>query len=361
LGLEAQELEAELQHEPEPRQSILNSIARELVIPPFVFYMERAPHLHAILPDFRSAAASPRAKSRETMEAIQFAEGVQRAAIAGYAPGAQALIAFKATAGAEVDAFARIARDFFNLSLEDQRDAKDARGFYVVCRRRVEQKGIFVLHASFPASDGSGFCLAHPVYPIIVVNTAEQTPGRRLFTLVHELAHVLMGKSGISDPFIRENATERLCNRFAGAFLVPKDYALKLLGQGVKSNAPSREDVRWAANRLRISQEATVLRLEQLGIYQPGTYEKWKALVHNSNPDFSKKKGGPPVPTPQEKMKLAKYGFQFARAFDALLSSGQINEINLYRATGLKPKYQKLYFAYAKSASDAELREIADE
>lgn len=60
-------------------------------------------------------------------------------------------------------------------------------------------------------------------------------------------------------------------------------------------------------------------------------------------------------------MKLAKYGFQFARAFDTLLSEGRINEINLYRSTGLKPKYQRAYFAYAKSISDAELSELEDE
>ena len=57
-------------------------------------------------------------------------------------------------------------------------------------------------------------------------------------------------------------------------------------------------------------------------------------------------------------MKLAKYGYQFARAFDALLSDGRISEVNLYRSNRLKPKYQRPYFAYAKSISDAELREL---
>ena len=361
LGLNLSQLEAELQRNPEPRQGILNSIAKELALPPFVFFMERSPELHDALPDFRAPNPAPRAKSRETTESISFAEGIQRTVLEGYVRGAPQLPAFTATSNADVDAFALTARRFFNITLEDQSNAKDAREFYIICRKKIEDKGVFVLHDSFPHGDGSGFCLAHPLYPVIVINTMQQTRGRRLFTLIHELAHVLMGKSGISDPFVRENATERLCNRFAGAFLVPSSYVASLLGTSTPVNDPDYDDVRWASRRLKISQEATVLRLEQLNLYRLGSYDKWKRLVHNANPDYSEKKGGPPQPPAQEKVKLAKYGFQFARAFDTLLSEGRINEINLYRSTGLKPKYQRAYFAYAKSISDAELSELEDE
>jgi len=295
------------------------------------------------------------------MEAIHFAEGVQKTVLEEHVRGAVPLPAFTATSNSDVDAFALEARRFFDITLEDQSTAKDAREFYVVCRKKIEAKGIFVLHDSFPHADGSGFCLAHPLYPVIVVNTMQQTRGRRLFTLIHELAHVLMGASGISDPFVRENATERLCNRFAGAFLVPRSYIASLLGIATPANDPDLEDVRWASRKLKISQEASVLRLEQLGVYRAGSYDKWKRLVHNANPDYSEKKGGPPEPPAQEKVKLAKYGFQFARAFDSLLSDGHISEINLYRSTGLKPKYQRPYFLYAKSISDAELRELEDD
>jgi hypothetical protein len=142
---------------------------------------------------------------------------------------------------------------------------------------------------------------------------------------------------------------------------MPSDFVSSLLGTSTPVQEPDREDVRWAARRLKISQEATVLRLEQLSLYRSGSYDKWKRLVHNANPDYSEKKGGPPEPPAQEKVKLARFGFQFARAFDSLLKSGRIDEINLYRSTGLKPKYQRQYFDYANSISDAELHELDDE
>lgn len=363
LGIQLAEFEKELRREPEPRQGLLNDIAQELSLPSFAFYMERTPPIHEVIPDFRSQNPAPKAKSRETIESILFAEGIQRSAAAD-GEGVGDLPHFTATENAKVDAFALSARQFFGITLEDQARAKDAKAFYIICRKRIEDKGIFVLHDSFPEQDGSGFCLAHPTHPVIVVNTRQQTKGRRLFTLIHELAHVLMRKSGISDPFVRENAIERLCNRFAGSFLVPASYLAQLIPSNVDRN-PDLEMVRWASRRLKISQEATVFRLEQLGAYQSGTYDKWKRLVHNANPDWSEKSGGPlgSEPPPQEKVKLAKYGFRFARAFDRLLSQGLITEVNLYRVTGLKPKYQRAYFDYAKSIIENELQtlELDDE
>ena len=360
IGLDPADLENELSRDPEPRQGVLNSIAHELALPPFVFFMERTPALHDVIPDFRAPDPAPTAKTRQTIEAIQFAEGVQKAAVEGEAPGVEDdLPHFTATLLANVDKFALKAREFFGISQQDQAEAKDAREFYILCRKKIEDKGIFVLHDSFPEQDGSGFCLWHATHPLILINTKQQTRGRRLFTLIHELAHVLMRKTGISDPFVRENTTERLCNRFAGAFLVPEEYARGLLGTGNIDNDPDYDDVRWASRRLKISQEATVLRLEQLEIYKTGSHEKWKRIIHNrGNPDFSEKGGGASEPPPQEKVKLAKYGFHFAATFDYLLRLGRISELNLFRSTGLKPKYQRAYFDYAKSITSSELREL---
>ncbi len=364
LGINVQDLERELRREPEPKQGILNDIAKELALPPFVFFMTKTPSLHDVIPDFRSETPIASAKSKATIESIQLAEGVQKAVSELAAPAVANLPYFEATQAGKIENLALRARAFFQITLQDQADAKDARAFYIVCRKKIEDKGIFVLHDSFPETDGSGFCLSHPTHPVIVVNTKKQTRGRRLFTLIHELAHVLMQQSGISDPFTTRNATERLCNRFAGSFLIPESYVSGLLGNVTPVNDPDLDDVAWAARRLKVSQQAAVLRLEQLKLFKSGSHDKWKKIIHNiGNPDFSEKGGGAGGPPPQERVKLAKYGFRFATAFDNLLRQGLITEINLYRSTGLKPKYQRVYFDYAKSLTGSELKtlELDDE
>ena len=357
LGIDANELSRELRREPEPKSDLLKSVARELSLPPFAFYMQQLPTLEEAIPDFRNSTPAPSAIARETLESIQFAEGIQKTLLDLDTPAATNLPSFAATADEEIDRFALAVRRQFNISLEDQQEVKDARAFYVTIRKKVEDKNITVLQDSFPWEDGSGFCLAHATHPVVLVNTQRQTRARRLFTLCHELAHVLMGRTGISDPFVRKNIVERRCNRFAASFLIPQRYVATLLGTSV-TKTPDLEDVRWAARKLKISQEATVLRLEQLGLYNSGTHERWRALVHNENPDFSEKGGGGKEPPPQEKVKLAKYGFRFAKALSSPLDEGAISEINLYRASGLKPKYQRPYFDYVNSISDDELRSL---
>ena len=176
--------------------------------------------------------------------------------------------------------------------------------------------------------------------------------------------HVLLRKTGISDPFDRKNAIETRCNMFAAAFLAPESYVSELLRDLALSKRPTLDEVKRVANRLKLSQQASVLRLEQLGIYREGAHDEWLKLVHNiGNPDFSERGGGGNQPPPQEKVKLAKYGFHFAKTFSELVGDGRLSEIQLYRATGLKPKYSRPYFNFANSLTERELSdaELDDE
>ncbi len=102
-----------------------------------------------------------------------------------------------------------------------------------------------------------------------------------------------------------------------------------------------------------------MLRLEQLGIYREGSHRRWKQSWHNiGNPDFSESSGGSGTPPPQEKVKLAKYGFRMAAVFDSLQNRSLINELDIYRISGLKPKYQRAYFDYAKELGKSEVQSL---
>jgi Zn-dependent peptidase ImmA (M78 family) len=359
IGVGLDELNSELRRHPEPRQGILSKIARELALPEFVFFMSRAPKLSDVIPDFRSEKPAPSPKARSTTESIQFADTIQGTAKQLDVKGADELPNFEASGRDQIDAFALKVREFFEITLQDHVDAENARVFYNICRKRIEDRGIFVLHESFPEADGSGFCLAHETYPVIVINTKNQTRGRRLFTLIHELAHVLMGQTGISDPFVSHNSVERRCNQFAASFLVPTSYATTLLRGIAPPRTPDLDDVARLSRRLKISQQATVLRLEELQLLRSGSHQQWLVSIRGvGNPDYSERGGGSGGAPAQEKIKLAKYGFHFASAFGGPLRQGRISELDLYRATGLKPKYQRAYFDFAQSFDAADLQDL---
>jgi hypothetical protein len=172
------------------------------------------------------------------------------------------------------------------------------------------------------------------------------------------LAHVLRRQSGFSDPFVTANQTERLCNQFAACFLVPRSYARDLLRTDARNLEPAADEIAAASRRLKISQQATAIRLEQLGIYAAGTHQRWlKAFKQGDNPDFTPARGGGGN-TPPEKTKLAKYGFHFARAFSALVENGTISELSLFRLSGLKPKYQRAYFDFVASLGSGQLGDL---
>ncbi|MCW2272731.1 ImmA/IrrE family metallo-endopeptidase [Rhodoblastus acidophilus] len=350
------DLAEQLRSDEGPKRSTLAAMARELAVPTFVFYMDEAPPLRAAIPDFRLETPTFRANSRETLEAIEVARRVQEIAIEN-----------KALCSLDVEgqltpfnviAFAKQVRKYLKITALDQKNAKDARAFYYICRQKIEANGVFVLQDSFPSEEGSGFCLSDKRAPVIVVNTKNQNASRRLFTLIHELAHVILAQTGISDPFIRRNPVEALCNRFAAAFLLPKSLCDEVAADLGISQTADRDTVARAAKKLKASQQATVLRFEQLAILDKGSYINWLSLVRASgNPDYITQGFGIGRRAPEEKFKLAKYGFCFAKVFSRALSRGDVSPIEIYRACGLKPKWQRPYFELASTALPTDMED----
>lgn len=94
---------------------------------------------------------------------------------------------------------------------------------------RIESVGVLVMRQSdlghytrpLRVEEFRGFAIADDYAPIIFVNHADAL-GARLFTLIHELCHIWIGQSGISDASTHTHREEEiLCNAVAAEFLVP--------------------------------------------------------------------------------------------------------------------------------------------
>lgn len=114
-------------------------------------------------------------------------------------------------------------REKFSLSKEKQTHFKTPYEFFNYLRGLLEDLNILVLQLSMPVEDARGFVLMDENPVIIVVNTKD-TIEARLFSLMHELAHILLGESVIDLPDVtltNRNNIESWCNNFAAAFLLP--------------------------------------------------------------------------------------------------------------------------------------------
>jgi Zn-dependent peptidase ImmA (M78 family) len=102
-----------------------------------------------------------------------------------------------------------------------------------------------------------GFALADPLAPIVFVNGRDAGVAS-VFTLLHELAHVWLGETGVSDVFgPRDRDLERFCNRVAAEVLVPKAAFLR--------EWQRTPDADVVARHFRVSRFVVGIRAVQLG------------------------------------------------------------------------------------------------
>jgi Zn-dependent peptidase ImmA (M78 family)/transcriptional regulator with XRE-family HTH domain len=159
-------------------------------------------------------------------------------------------------------------RTSLGVSIDQVRAESDDDAALKLWRRAIEARGVFVFKDSFKQREISGFCLRHDEFPVIVINNST-TKTRQIFSLVHELAHVLFNRNGISrfdnagidDLPPRDRAIERFCNSVAAEVLVPApDFATAVREWGHNPQEASDEAISVLANRYHVSRSVILRR-----------------------------------------------------------------------------------------------------
>jgi Zn-dependent peptidase ImmA (M78 family)/DNA-binding XRE family transcriptional regulator len=139
----------------------------------------------------------------------------------------------------------------------------------------LEDKGVKVIALDLPQSvSGSKAFVCRrdqEDFPVIVVNQ-HHNGERQRFTLAHELAHLVLRFSGLSDP-----EQEKAADRFAGAFLMAKDMVLRLLGN--HRTSISLGELAELKKIFKVSVASLVVRCSQLGILTKAAYGRvWSQI-----------------------------------------------------------------------------------
>ena len=146
----------------------------------------------------------------------------------------------------------------------------DGRAGFNAWRGRIENLGVLVFQTTrFLSDEASGFTIAADTLPVIAVNRND-APTRRTFSLVHELAHLMIRMSGVSeletdvDRPPEDQRIEVFCNSVAAAALIPHDVLLaepRVVAQGVRSATWSDAEIGDIARNFNVSREAVLRRL----------------------------------------------------------------------------------------------------
>jgi Zn-dependent peptidase ImmA (M78 family) len=132
-------------------------------------------------------------------------------------------------------------RQIMRVDLAEFRAQASPESAFALLRSRVEGAGVFVLlmgnlgshHSAIDVAAFRGFALADKVAPFAVLNDQDASSAWS-FTLIHELAHLWLGTTGVSGVFA-DAQIEKFCNDVAGSFLLPPNE-LPLIGVDLKTN-----------------------------------------------------------------------------------------------------------------------------
>lgn len=162
----------------------------------------------------------------------------------------------------------------------------------------AEKNGIFISRISFihsrlklDSEELQGFAIADKHAPFVFVNSDDWN-APQLFTLVHELAHIWIAETGISnevEPELKNkdkfNPIELFCNEVAANALMPKEIVFNF----GTSSFQSSKDVLKAAKLLGVSSFALLVRALNLDIISTANYQKLKRQADIDFADYLKR------------------------------------------------------------------------
>ena len=166
-------------------------------------------------------------------------------------------------------------RKYLDASLDEQYALESYEAALKYWRNLLEEHGIFIFKDAFEDDEFSGFCLYDDEFPIIYINNS-QAKSRQIFTLFHELAHLLFRTGGVDlrhDDFIRRmrgvnKRIEVFCNEFAGEFLVPsEDVHTYLRNKNIDDNLLSGLAKKYSVSREVILRKCFDLRYVNQAFY----------------------------------------------------------------------------------------------
>lgn len=172
----------------------------------------------------------------------------------------------------DIEATAASMRDTLGFDLEERRQLPT---WTDALRRFIEQAdavGILVMCSGVVLNNNNrrldpdefrGFALADDLAPLVFINGAD-TKAAQMFTLAHELAHIWLGQSAVSDAQasqLPKHEVERWCNQVAAEFLAP----LAFVRDEYQKKAELRGETARLAKQFKVSTLVILRRIHDVG------------------------------------------------------------------------------------------------
>ncbi|RXK87790.1 ImmA/IrrE family metallo-endopeptidase [Chlorobaculum sp. 24CR] len=270
-----------LKGEASPTLKQLEDFARLTHTPFGYFFLPDPPELTLPVPDFRTHRDNHlREPSTALLDTIYLCQQRQEwfreyALIQGLQP---LRFVGSATISDDPDAVAAQMRQELSLSVAECQALPTWTDALRQLIAKAEEAGVLVMatsivgsnsHRKLDAQEFRGFAFTDNVAPLIFLNAAD-SKAAQMFTLAHELAHIWLAESGLSNPeagVIPELQIERWCNHVAAELLVPK----KELHNAHDPGIPVEKEMHRLARFFKVSTLVVLRRLFEAGFIDRAT------------------------------------------------------------------------------------------
>jgi Zn-dependent peptidase ImmA (M78 family) len=271
--------EAWLAGQAAPTLKQLEDFARKTHTPVGFLFLEEPPVETVPIPDFRTISDRPVAEagavvSADLLDVIYACERRQEWYRDNQILEGEPPLPFVGVASTTdpVDDVAGRMRQVFDWTAQSRAACRSSDAALTWLREHAEAAGVLVMisgivgsntHRTLDPQEFRGFALVDRYAAVVFVNGAD-SKAAQVFTLVHELAHLWLGETALSDldpQSIRSNAVERWCNQVAAEFLVP----MAEFRQRFDSLADLRAQLRPLADHFRVSSQVILGRIREAG------------------------------------------------------------------------------------------------
>lgn len=344
--------------EVKPSLTQAKKVARIYRYPLNVLYLKEIPEDFPGIPDLRSSQKNSRVGPESWSPNLRWLirQGYDRQATARellMAEGTRRLdwVGSEASMAKRPKDLASQIRNSLNVSIDDQFEWKTMRDAFSEWIDRIEANGVFVHQSNHhqgyrvESEEMRGLALFDDTAPFIILNNYGALSGK-IFTLMHELAHLWIGKPGISGDVLFRNAKtneeqiELYCNRVAAEILIPGSEYEK-----IKARAESGITAEWIAENARkfkVSKDAMACRAREQGDLSWERYlklheeyeEEWREekLRQAEERRTKKEKGGTDWPL----LDSQEAGRAFSRLAFGAYQTGELGILEVSNVLGVK-------------------------
>ncbi|CAN5453254.1 XRE family transcriptional regulator [soil metagenome] len=281
-GTGAERLAALEAGDTEPTATMLNRMAKQYHRPLLTFYLPEVPRRADVGQDFRTLperADPANALLYALLRDIKARQSLVREVVEDDDEALEVAFVGTRRPADGVDAIAAAIIDGIDFDRAQYRAAQTREAAFTYLRSRAESAGVYVMLAgslgswqtAIEVSVFRGFAIADRLAPFVVVND-QDAKSAWSFTLLHELAHLCIGATGVSGSGAPAAGIERLCNDVAAAVLVdPEEIAgLPIAALEVSING--------AAERWRVSRSMVAYQLLRAGRIDEA---RWRSLTNS--------------------------------------------------------------------------------